>query len=235
MAVFSGAEIVNNGLVLHLDAGNNRSYPGSGTTWYDLSGLNNNGTLGASTTFDSSGYMNFGGNGSNTEAVVSTVELNTTAGQGNTVEQWIYSAGRQSAGNMPFTFYNIDLDLWFNADLFGINNGASLVYGITNADAIFVGKWVHVVVYFPFSWSSDYLNAKMWINGAAQSMAVRQGSLGTKVVSSSQTVGIGGGFTNGIDTYNWNGRISLTRIYNRQLSNDEVIKNFEATRGRYGI
>ena len=65
MAVFSGAEIVNNGLVLHLDAGNNRSYPGSGTTWYDLSGLNNNGTLGASTTFDSSGYMNFGGNGSN--------------------------------------------------------------------------------------------------------------------------------------------------------------------------
>jgi hypothetical protein len=37
--------IVSNGLVLHLDAGNSTSYPGSGTTWFDLSGRGNNGTL----------------------------------------------------------------------------------------------------------------------------------------------------------------------------------------------
>ena len=41
MAVFSGPEIVNNGLVLHLDAGNSRSYPGTGTAWIDLSGNGN--------------------------------------------------------------------------------------------------------------------------------------------------------------------------------------------------
>lgn len=38
MAIYSGPEIVNNGLVLHLDAANTRCYPGSGTTLTDLSG-----------------------------------------------------------------------------------------------------------------------------------------------------------------------------------------------------
>jgi len=38
------AKIVTNGLALFLDAGNNNSYPGNGTTWYDLSGNGNNGT-----------------------------------------------------------------------------------------------------------------------------------------------------------------------------------------------
>jgi hypothetical protein len=40
-----GEPIVTNGLVLLLDAGNPASYPGSGTTWTDLSGFGNNGTL----------------------------------------------------------------------------------------------------------------------------------------------------------------------------------------------
>ena len=45
MGVFAGPEIVEDGLVLALDAGNTKSYPGSGTTWTDLSGNGNNGSL----------------------------------------------------------------------------------------------------------------------------------------------------------------------------------------------
>ena len=45
MSAYSGPEIANDGLVLALDAANPRSYPGSGTTWTDLSGNGNNGTL----------------------------------------------------------------------------------------------------------------------------------------------------------------------------------------------
>jgi hypothetical protein len=40
MAVFAGPKIVENGLILYLDAANEKSYPGSGTTWFDLSGQN---------------------------------------------------------------------------------------------------------------------------------------------------------------------------------------------------
>ena len=45
MALSHSPSIVTNGLVLCLDAANSKSYPGSGTTWTDLSGRGNNGTL----------------------------------------------------------------------------------------------------------------------------------------------------------------------------------------------
>ena len=45
MSVFGGPNAITNGLVLHLDASNPRSYPGAGTTWFDVSGNGNNGTL----------------------------------------------------------------------------------------------------------------------------------------------------------------------------------------------
>jgi hypothetical protein len=51
MGVYSGPEIASDGLVLSLDAGNRKSYPGSGTTWTDLSGNGKNFTL-----FNSSYY-----------------------------------------------------------------------------------------------------------------------------------------------------------------------------------
>ena len=54
MSVFSYPNIVNDSLVLTLDAGNQNSYAGSGTNWYDLSGNGNNGTLTNGPTFNSS-------------------------------------------------------------------------------------------------------------------------------------------------------------------------------------
>ena len=53
MGFYRGPNIVKDGLVLHLDAANYKSYPGSGTTWSDLSGNGNNGTLTNGPTFDS--------------------------------------------------------------------------------------------------------------------------------------------------------------------------------------
>jgi len=50
----ANSNIINSGLVLHLDAGNTASYPGSGTTWTDLSGTNNHGTLENGPTYSSS-------------------------------------------------------------------------------------------------------------------------------------------------------------------------------------
>jgi hypothetical protein len=53
------------GMVLYLDAGVSNSYPGSGTTWYDLSGHGNHGTLSANTFYTnvSGGTMEFDGIG----------------------------------------------------------------------------------------------------------------------------------------------------------------------------
>ena len=64
MGVTYNPRIVTDGLVLALDAGNSKSYPGSGTTWTDLSGLGNNGTLSTTYTHNSAeGFLKFSGSG----------------------------------------------------------------------------------------------------------------------------------------------------------------------------
>ena len=53
MAVLNGPGIITSGLISALDAADRNSYPGSGTTWTDISGNNNNGTLTNGPTFSS--------------------------------------------------------------------------------------------------------------------------------------------------------------------------------------
>lgn len=127
---------------------------------------------------------------------------------------------------MPFTWWNQSWDLWAYGNHFGINNGSSLVYGITNSDDVLIGKWNHVVTYFPNNWSTSYQDAKMWINGVSQSLSIRQGSLASRSLSASQTVGVGGGYTSGGNNFNWDGRVATTRIYAKELSHSEVLQNY---------
>ena len=53
MASHSGPDIIEDGLVLALDAANTKSYGGSGTTWSDLSGKENDGTINGSPSYTS--------------------------------------------------------------------------------------------------------------------------------------------------------------------------------------
>jgi len=229
------SNIVTNGLTLWLDAGNLDSYPGTGTTWYDLSGNNNNGALKSAAQWSNLGWMNYDGNNTDTETTVATVEINTNSAQGNTVEQWIYGAALNGNGNMPFTWLDYGFDLWWYNNLFGINNGNSLIYGISGANSVLLNNWVHVVAYFPYDWAGSYTNAKLWINGVAQSISIVQGGLSNVTLPSSLNVGIGGGYTSGQDTFNWNGRISQTRIYTRELTTSEVQQNYNATKAKFGL
>ena len=99
MSIFYNPRIVTDGLVLALDAGNTKSYPGSGTTWTDLSGNGHNITLGSSVSFVSSfgGVLNFSENadgyGRNTSmnlsssnyTVISFVRKNSNGNDGRTI------------------------------------------------------------------------------------------------------------------------------------------------------
>ena len=63
MSVQSGPNGIESGLVLYLDAANVKSYPGSGTSWFDLSGQNNTGTLINNPTYDSANRGSWSFNG----------------------------------------------------------------------------------------------------------------------------------------------------------------------------
>ena len=77
MAFGNGPSIVTNGLVLSLDAADRNSYPGSGTTWRDLSGRDNNGTLINGPTFDSANGGNIVCDGINDYILQTTPTLTT--------------------------------------------------------------------------------------------------------------------------------------------------------------
>ena len=231
MAVAYNSKIVTDGLVLCLDAGNPKSYPGSGTTWTDLSGLANNGTLangvgynsgnGGSLVFDGvDDYIDLGQNSSTfypTEGLTVSTWIRTSV-----TDKWIIDSSRLSTSQG-----------W------GINCGGAgpaffIINGITNnvstGFSIATGNWLNLVG----TWTPS-VSLLMYANG------VQVGSNTTSIPASinlpnpvySTNIGRKGA-QNGSTDY-WNGNISQVSIYNRALTAAEVQQNFNATRSRYGI
>jgi hypothetical protein len=75
MGLGHSPSIVRDGLVLYLDAANPKSYPGSGTTWFDLKGTSNS-TLSNGPTFVNSnkGYFSFDGVNDYTQINIPTTQ-----------------------------------------------------------------------------------------------------------------------------------------------------------------
>jgi hypothetical protein len=126
--MFTGPHLVTDGLVLCLDAANPLSYPGSGTTWYDLNGGNKNFTLDSTgITWNSNGYFNLANGGavyndststSTTSTLVFWIKTTDTQSlfwQGQTTSYYIgaYSSGNKeyygNAGSPNFYMDTIEL------------------------------------------------------------------------------------------------------------------------------
>ena len=95
------SDIVSN-LILSLDATNITSYPGSGTTWYDISGYGNNATLTAATASNFSNYAVKFNRSTNTRAIVSTLDLSTT--NTITINMWVKIKTLPTGGGDTFRF-----------------------------------------------------------------------------------------------------------------------------------
>ena len=78
MAFGNGPRIVTDGLVLSLDAADRNSYPGSGTTWFDMSGNNYHFTLDSTNiSWNSSGYFSLSNGGATYNGGITTSSINT--------------------------------------------------------------------------------------------------------------------------------------------------------------
>lgn len=240
MAVYAGPEIVTNGLVLALDAGNTQSYPGSGTTWTDLSGLGNNGTLTNGPTFSSADKGSIVFDGVNDHVLIAG--STPTQLQGNpsfSVEGWFKRNSSWTAGST----WGIGGDV---SSLQGIN---SWNYNNTNEIAIDLwGRttyttgqtysstaWQHIVwTYNGTSFATS--NIIIYINQIAYTgsgLTSLRGSPGTPAINANGIV-IGRA---GPQTANYYSAplIANFRIYSRVLTPAEVAQNFNALRGRFGI
>lgn len=225
--------IVKNGLVLDLDAAKRDSYDGIGTSWRDISGNQNNGTLTSSPTFNSNngGYLVF--NGSTQYYSLSSPPssiINWYSGN-YTLLCWIYATafsissngGSPLCGNLTI---NTTAEYWS----FGpINTGKVRMYfysGVINTFDSISTLSTNTWYYLTLSKVSNTIS--IYINGVLD----RSTTLSVTPQSSNSSP-----FTiaAGANSSKFNGRVSLLNIYNVGLSASEVLQNFNATRGRFGL
>lgn len=220
--------IVTNGLRLYLDAGNSLSYPGSGTTWFDLSGNANNGTLINGPTYSSAngGSIVFDGTNDNVSSFPSQIlgtgsktisvwfKTNSTGRSGlvgirpaSPAGGWVFTINRTASGNLSY-----------------FHTSGPIIE--TNAN-ITTNKWYNASVTYNFS----SLTAVLYINGS---------QLGSPVTSFTDIIpisfkGIIGNEQEFSSSEFLNGNIGQVLLYNRALSAAEILQNFNATRNRFGI
>ena len=227
MSLNHSPKIVTDGLVLCLDAASRKSYPGSGTTWFDRSGNGNNGTL-----VNGVGYNS--GNGGNLvfDGVDDFVNLGTSLTNNFiniTVSCWVYvinNTGRQDIVT-KYPFINGWL-LYYsnNTNKFGVDGreNTSLYISCVSENIFNVNKWYNIV------FTKQGSNWKLYVNNQLENNTIA-GS-GSIPFDNNGIFAIGALPVNG--DYG-NHQIAQVSIYNRALSINEIKQNFNATRGRYGI
>lgn len=255
MAGFAGVmashpEPITKGLVLFLDQRNKRSWPGSGSTWYDISGNGKNATLynnpskvGINTEGTATDGSTFAKNSSN------ELYFNGTTGSalyqyaggpniGSSISQWTISTW--------FYLNSLPASGYYPAILTTLYNGSSTVnfmmamdYLGTNPNQIYVGffdgsSWHSTVgatltasAWYNVSVTYDGTTLKWYVNNVAQtSVSVTS----TTVSSLGYHIGRRWDTADSIDGY-----IPVVQVYNRALSAGEVQQNFNVFRGRYKI
>jgi len=232
--------LVKTNLILQLDATSSVSYPGSGTTWYDLSGTNNNFTLNNASAFNSSGpkYMDFNGSygaaytstditlASTVTYMVWTRVKNSTSdwrtltransGSGNhhvIIESGSYRLGmyNNSGQNSPSAFNDSGF-LQTNLPNYGTSNWACLYWRFNTSSP-----------YYQFS----YNDTPGTIRGSSTATGSQYNTTGFGSIGAYNA-------NNGSPSQFW-GDISQFYAYNRLLTDAELLQNFNATRSKFGI
>ena len=207
--------IVTDGLVVHLDAGNSNSYPGSGTTWYDLSGNGNDATLYNTPTHNAStngGIFSF--NNSQSEYAIIPGNYSTTT---STVIAFARYTNTSSNGRV-----------------ISANNNWLMGWHANNIDKYYAEGWV--------SSTSGSTGTTDWICYAATgNYSADQWELyknGTSIVGPNANGSQGPNTINLARVYFGeyaDCEIGVVLVYNRILTASEVTQNFDALKGRYGL
>ena len=232
--VEGGGNIITDGLVLLLDAANSKSYPGTGTTWSDLSRGGNNGTLTNGSTFNSGngGSIVFGG--SNVYVATNYIP---TIGTGNiTYSVWFKTSTSQTGGligirQSPTTVQCVLVICnpvgAAGTNLYMSSFDGTIVRAGSTTETYIDNKWYNAVMVHTST--SDTL----YVNG----VSVKTNTSATQNITVTTNLLIGCNPNNNTPLSGWafNGNISNSLVYNRALSSTEISQNFNATRARFGI
>ena len=242
------SNIVTNSLVLFLDAANNRSYPSpyTGTSWFDISFSSNLGTLVNGTQFISTNSGCLRCDGSNDYIEVTDSSSLDFGASNFTVEYWFRKLASSTGGSRNIwgpNKWNTGANPGSNEWILGIGNletglGDNYSFGVQ------VGN-----NFYRTSPSVDTLSLKTWY----QLVGIRDGgTLRNYLNGVAKQTATPAGFSASSSINNVSGRnlrmclsalnslyvncdTAILRIYNKALSQQEVLQNFNATRARFGI
>jgi hypothetical protein len=237
MALGHSPQIVRDGLVLYLDSLNPKSYPGTGTTWFDLSGNNNHGTLtgftgpsaGSTSGFDTNTkYMMFDRHSGSTDSSVNNRVLITNSNSldgavvttGMSISFWIkmttYTCTAMTKWNSSWEIYYCSSLVW-RTNGTGGNDGNSGLQASTNLNKFHLITATH-----------SGTERKFYIDGNL--IYTNSNTVTTQNLTNPVSIGA---YDNG--NYATIGAIPTYFLYNRVLSLEEVKQNFEALRRRYDV
>lgn len=232
MSVYGGPKIVTDGLIVHLDAANTKSYPGSGTTWTDLSGNGNTGSLNNSQSFSSNngGYII----NSNYQNISITQNSTINDHSGNYTYEFMCRPPSQSAYLYPRFFANCNwletgLHLAGTSNASDISMGFGWHFGGSGYGAVGVSngaynKWY----YFAFSRIGTTYYAYCFYENT---IITDSGSL-TFDLSNSNGIRIG---ANRSGSETCLEHVAFFRRYNIGLTQEQIYQNFYASRGRFSV
>lgn len=245
MAIRGGPDIIEDGLVLHLDAADQNSYPGTGSTWYDLSGNENHFSLYNGASYNINGY--FVADGIN-DYIRSSSTVNLSPYSYIVAEMWIRSLN-DSTFQQAFEHSNNWND---NAGAFGLfihNNGSGFVKNEhhTNHRSQIARNYVfqadenwtcHVNLY---SRIPDSSGRKSWVNGNEEtfgSISGRENDYGGSGATSN-TVSFRNDYfyiasRGGASAFS-QAAYSVFKLYGFKTVDNDILQNYNALKGRYGL
>ena len=223
MAFTYSPKIVTDGLVFAVDAANTKSYPGSGTTWKDLSGNGNDGTLTNGPTFDSGNggsivfdgtddYISFGN-----PAEVQFIYTNEFS-----LEAWVNP-------NTLSGFKHIIGKTYVNYRL--AHSGTNISFRLdantitTSGGSLVVGEWTHIIA----TWDPLTQTAKVYQNGVQVSSVTNITCDWTNTSANFQLGNSPG------ENYYFDGKITLGKAYSKTLTPSEITQNYNALKSRFGL
>jgi hypothetical protein len=227
MALNHGPKIVTSGLTVWLDAADGNSYPGSGTTWTDLTRNGSNATLQNGTSFVSSSIKNMYFDGTDDYISITSNTNTRLANTQQTISFWVLV---RSVGPNGY------------AELYSVTNasrtGIKWLDGAIGMDAN--GDFYNVIVNVTTGYNV-WMNITCMIDRSATTFYVYKNGVYagqdtfTSYSATSTSVAMGANFLTGNGGDYMKGSMANVIIYNRLLSATEVLQNYNAQKSRFGL
>lgn len=238
--------VVTTGAVLLLDAGNLKSYPGTGATWFDLSGNGNNATLtNIQSTWTGSlgGYFDWPNNNTHLGTITHAASLNVFE-RDFTIEFWC-TMDAAAGGTSDFeglfvkgTSINSSpgISMLINRNFPGDTNWGRSIFYVNNVSGFVAGSGKVNDPWQVNSWQCiQYVRQAGQLSTFCNLRPLSTVTTLTGNANNTTNITLGKSNTSGAVQYQWDGKQSFMGIWNRALTFNELRQNYNTMANRVGI